>query len=112
MTGQDAIVQARIKRCPLTKVDVLIDCAQVMPQPVHQWDDEWHGEVRLSGDEPVAALDFRCCHKLPVFVYAPNYDAGMAVAARIAEFEPATLSVISPEAVMHYNGEDAESWAL
>ncbi len=113
MTGADAIVAARVARWPLAGVDVLIDARRpVIPEPIEARDDTLHGVLRLDGTEGVAGLDFRCCHRLPVFVHAPDYAAGMRVLMRIAEFEPSTLSMICPTDVIHYDGKETYEWAL
>lgn len=113
MTGADAIVAARIARWPLAGVDVLIDAPRpVMPESIEERDDVLHGVLRVGGTEGVAGLDFRCCHRLPVFVHAPDFAAGMRVLMRIAEFEPRTLSMICPTDVIHFDGQETHEWPL
>lgn len=113
MTGADAIVAARVARWPLAGVDVLIDARQpVMPEPIEQRDDLLHGVLRVAGTEGVAGLDFRCCHRLPVFVHAPDFASGMRLLMRIAEFQPATLSMVCPTGVIHFDGQETHEWAL
>ena len=107
MRGHAELVQARLDRWPVGGVDIVVDG---LPGFDRRGKAVWFYLSVEPGE--AAALDLRGCHGLPVFVHAPSSDVGYPFFDRANEFEPLTLALCAPDAVVWFDGERIEEWAM
>lgn len=102
MLGSQEIIAARVARAAFRRIDIDVVPARTTLRYGVEHDNghPFVGRLEIVVGENPKTLDLRCCHGLPVVVFAETCAAGWPVVERVLGVEAKTVTLASCDAMV------------